>query len=68
MKEMERTLLPNFELYWSPDQMRKLLNIVAMETTIKNVGDLHITGSTAFRMTETSKTALKNLIKQLPPA
>lgn len=68
MKEMERILLPNFELYWSPDQMRRLLIIVAMETTIKNVEDLHITGIAAFRMTETSKTALKNLIKKLPPA
>lgn len=49
------------------DQMRRLLNIVAMETTIKNLEDLHISGSAAFKMSENSKTALKTLTKQLPP-
>lgn len=49
------------------DQMRRLLNIVAMETTIKNVEDLQITGRQAYKMTENSKTSLKNLTKQLSP-
>lgn len=51
----------------SSDQMRRLLNIVAMETTIKNIEDLHITGGPAFKMAESSKTSLKHLTKQLPP-
>ena len=50
------------------DQMRRLLNIVALETTIKNVEDLQITGSKVFKMTENSKTSLKHLTKELPPA
>ena len=49
------------------DQMRRLLNIVAMETTIKNIEDLQITGRQAYKMTENSKTSLKNLTKQLSP-
>lgn len=47
--------------------MRRLLNIVAMETTIKNLEDLLITGGQAYKMTENSKTSLKNLTKELPP-
>ncbi|HZH87814.1 MAG TPA: hypothetical protein VFD78_01410 [Chitinophagaceae bacterium] len=47
--------------------MRKLLNIVAMETTIKNVEDFQITGRQAYKMTENSKTSLKHITKQLPP-
>ena len=49
------------------DQMRRLLNIVAMETTIKNVEDLQISGKPAYKMTEVAKTSLKNLTKELPP-
>ena len=49
------------------DQMRRLLNIVAMETTIKNVKDLEITGSTAFKMINDSEASLKNLTKGLVP-
>ena len=49
------------------DQMRRLLNIVAMETTVKNVEDLQITGGQAYKMTENSKVSLKHLTKQLPP-
>ncbi len=47
------------------DQMRRLLNIVAMETTIKNVEELRITGSTAYKMTE--KDSLKHLTKDQSP-
>ena len=50
------------------DQMRRLLNIVVMETTIQTVADLHITGKTAFRMTENYKSSLKQLTKELAPA
>ena len=49
------------------DQMRRLLNIVAMETTIKNVEDLQITGRQAYKMTENAKTSLKHLTQHLPP-
>ena len=49
------------------DQLRRLLNIVALETTIKNVEDLQITGSKVYKMTENSKTSLKHLTKELPP-
>ncbi len=49
------------------DQMRRLLNIVVMETTIKNVEDLNITGSQAYKMKENAKSSLKHLTKQLPP-
>ncbi len=49
------------------DQMRRLLNIVAMETTIKNVEDLQITGRPAYQMKENSKASLENLTKGLPP-
>ncbi len=38
-----------------------------METTIKNVKDLQITGRQAYKMTENSKTSLKHITKQLPP-
>ena len=48
-------------------QMRRLLNIAARETTIKNVEDLHITGSHAYKMSENSKASLKHLTKRLPP-
>ncbi|WP_310992095.1 hypothetical protein [Aequorivita marina] len=47
--------------------MRRLLNIVVMETTIKNVEDLNITGSQAYKMKENAKSSLKHLTKQLPP-
>lgn len=47
--------------------MRRLLNIVALETTIKNVEDLRITGSTAYKMTENSKDSLKHLTKDQTP-
>ena len=50
------------------DQMRRLLNIVVMETTIQTVADLHITGKPAFKMTENSKSSLKQLTKELAPA
>lgn len=49
------------------DQLRRLLNIVALETTIKNVEDLQITGRTAYKMAENSKSSLKHLTKELPP-
>lgn len=49
------------------DQMRRLLNIVAMETTIKNVDDLQITGSTAYKMKESAKSSLKQLTLNLHP-
>lgn len=49
------------------DQMRRLLNIVAMETVIKNLEELQITGSKVYKMTENSKTSLKHLTKELPP-
>lgn len=49
------------------DQMRRLLNIVALETTIKNVEDLPITGSAAYKMIEKSKDSLKNLTKEQTP-
>lgn len=49
------------------DQLRRLLNIVALETTIKNMDDLQITGSKVYKMTENSKTSLKHLTKELPP-
>ena len=49
------------------DQMRRLLNIVALETTIKTVDDLKITDRTSYKMTENSKTSLKHLTKELPP-
>lgn len=45
----------------------RLLNIVALETTIKNVEDLGISRTPAFRMAESSKTLLKHLAKQLSP-
>nr|MDS1297889.1 hypothetical protein [Aequorivita sp. S2608] len=38
-----------------------------METTIKNVEDLNITGSQAYKMKENAKSSLKHLTKQLPP-
>jgi len=47
--------------------MRRLLNIVAMETTIKNVEDLQITGSTAYKMKESAKSSLRQLTLNLPP-
>jgi len=47
--------------------MRRLLNIVALETTIKNVEDLRITGSTAYKMTQTAKDSLKHLTKEQTP-
>lgn len=47
--------------------MRRLLNIVAMETTIKNIEDMQVTGSKIYKMSENSKTSLKNLTKELPP-
>ena len=47
--------------------MRRLLNIVALETTIKTVDDLKITDRTSYKMTENSKTSLKHLTKELPP-
>ncbi len=47
--------------------MRRLLNIVAIETTIKNVEDLGITESTAYKMTENSKDSLKHLTKDQTP-
>ncbi|WP_139856538.1 hypothetical protein [Aequorivita sinensis] len=46
------------------DQMRRLLNIVALETTIKNIEDLRIMGSTAYKMTENSKYSLTHLTKE----
>ncbi|WP_026449624.1 hypothetical protein [Aequorivita capsosiphonis] len=49
------------------DQLRRLLNIVAMETTIKNLEELQITGSKVYKMSENSKTSLKQLTKELPP-
>lgn len=49
------------------DQMRRLLNIVAMETTIKNVEDLQITGSKVYKITENTKTSLKHLTRELLP-
>lgn len=47
--------------------MRRLLNIVALETTIKNVEDLRINGSAAYKMTENSKDPLKHLTKDQTP-
>ncbi len=47
--------------------MRRLLNIVVMETRIKNVEDLNNTGSQAYKMKENAKSSLKHLTKQLPP-
>lgn len=38
-----------------------------METTIKSVEELQITGRQAYKMTENSKTSLKHLTKQLSP-
>lgn len=49
------------------DQWRRLLNIVAVETSIKNLENLKITGSKVYKMNENSKTSLKNLTKELPP-
>ncbi|QAA80332.1 hypothetical protein EI546_00635 [Aequorivita sp. H23M31] len=49
------------------DQLRRLLNIVSLETTIKNVDDLNITGRKAYNLRESSKTSLKQLTKELPP-
>lgn len=49
------------------DQMRRLLNIVAMETTIKNIEALQVSGTTAYKMKENSKASLENLTKGLPP-
>ncbi|WP_157418050.1 hypothetical protein [Aequorivita capsosiphonis] len=43
--------------------MRRLLNIVALETTIKTFEDLRMTGSTAYKMTKNSKDTLKHLTK-----
>lgn len=49
------------------DPLGRLLNIVAMEITLKNLEELQITGSKAYKMNEQSKTSLKQLTKELPP-
>ncbi len=47
--------------------MRRLLNIVAMETTINNVEALQVSGTTAYKMKESAKTSLKQLTSDFPP-
>lgn len=49
------------------DQMRRLLNIVALETKIKTLDDLELTGRKIYTMRETSKKSLEHLTKDLSP-